>query len=357
MTTATAPGSLAASFQTVSANTPSEHLDGDKRYLDPRIAAQLSNLELVARFVVEGFMLGLHRSPFHGYSAEFSAYRKYVRGDNLRHVDWKLYARCDRIYVKLFEENTNLTTYLLLDASASMQFDGSDAPGASTQPARKSGWFGGGKKSAAEPASSVAAGNKPVSKFDYAAMAAASLSYLLLKQNDSVGLVTFTDERTGYIPPKARRTQLSVLLNAMHATKPTGGTNLVKGLHGLAEQAVRRGLIVLFSDLLADAEAILPVLSDLRNQGHEIIVFQIMTEAEWQFPYAEDYLFVDPETGAELVGVGRDLREGYLKELNDHCAKLTLACRDMNIDLVPLKTTDNLGQTLLTFLTKRARLM
>jgi uncharacterized protein (DUF58 family) len=314
------------------------------------VAAQLANLELVARFVVEGFMLGLHRSPFHGYSAEFSAYRKYVRGDNLRHVDWKLYARCDRIYVKLFEENTNLTTYLLLDASASMQFDGADAPGADAGGAAKKSWLGGSK---AAPATA----EKAVSKFDYAAMASASLAYLLLKQNDSVGLVTFTDQRTGTIPPKARRTQLSVLLNAMAHTKPAGLTNLVAGLHGLAEQAVRRGLIILFSDLLADAEAILPVLRDLRNQGHEIIVFQIMTTAEWTFPYAEDYLFVDPETGAELVGVGRDLRAGYMKELDEHCARLTLACRDMNIDLVPLKTSDDLGQVLLTFLTKRARLM
>lgn len=307
--------------------------DGDRRYLDPRIAAQLSNLELVARFVVEGFMLGLHRSPFHGYSAEFSAYRKYVRGDNLRHVDWKLYARCDRIYVKLFEENTNLTTYLLMDASGSMSYAGADAPGAAKN------------------------GPPWVSKFDYAAMAAASLAYLLLKQNDSVGLVAFTDQRTGYLPPKARRTQLNTLLRTLVGLKPAGLTHLVNGLRGLAEQAVRRGLIVLFSDLLGDAETILPVLRDLRNQGHEILIFQIMTTAEWTFPYAEDYLFVDPETGVELIGVGRDLKEGYLKELQAHCAKLTLACRDMNIDLVPLSTSDSLGQALLTFLTKRARLM
>lgn len=139
--------------------------------------------------------------------------------------------------------------------------------------------------------------------------------------------------------------------------KPAGNTHLVNGLRGLAEQAVRRGLIVLFSDLLSDAETILPVLRDLRNQGHEIIVFQILTAAEWTFPYAEDYLFVDPESGAELVGVGRDLKAGYLQELQAHCAKLTLACRDMNIDLVPLSTDDSLGQALLTFLTKRARLM
>ncbi|MGH7145935.1 MAG: DUF58 domain-containing protein, partial [Planctomycetota bacterium] len=320
--------------------------DGNRRFLDPRVAGQLANLELVARFVVEGFLLGLHRSPFHGYSAEFSAYRKYVRGDNLRHVDWKLYARCDRIYVKLFEENTNLLTYLLVDGSASMGFAGSDAP--RPQPRSKP------TQSAAAPADPQ---GPPVSKFDYAAMAAAALSYLLLKQNDAVGLVTFTDQRTGGIPPKARRTQLALLLNALSRVQPAGGTNLVTGLHGLAEQAVRRGLIVLFSDLLADADAILPVLRDLRNQGHEILVFHTLTDAEWTFPYVEDYLFVDPETGAELVGVGRDLRDGYLRELHDHCAKLTLACRDMNIDLVPLNTADNLGQTLLTFLTKRARLM
>lgn len=168
--TAHAPGSLLGGSPTVDAG------DGDRRYLDPRIAAQLSNLELVARFVVEGFMLGLHRSPFHGYSAEFSAYRKYVRGDNLRHVDWKLYARCDRIYVKLFEENTNLTTYLLMDASGSMGYDGADAPNAGGKHDQAAGRGVGGA----------------VSKFDYAAMAAASLAYLLLKQNDAVGLVALT---------------------------------------------------------------------------------------------------------------------------------------------------------------------
>lgn len=289
-------------------------LPGDAMFLDPEVAARISNLELVARLIVEGFMIGLHRSPYHGYSVEFSSYRKYSVGDDLRKVDWKVFGKTDRYYVKQYEEDTNLTCHLLLDCSGSMAF---------------------GKK------------------FPYAVRLCAALGYLMVKQSDAVGLLSFSDDTIGYVKPSARSVHLKPLFSAMAGLRPEGGTSFGKGLAGLAERLVRRGLVILVSDLLAPVDDVLNELSRLRHRKHELIVFQLLADEERDFPYREQIEFVDMETGARLTTQASYIREHYVRELNAHLERLRRGLRDMDIDLVELSTSDRLDFALVEYLARR----
>jgi uncharacterized protein (DUF58 family) len=252
--------------------------------IDSRILARISDLELVARIVVDGLVSGLHRSPFHGYSAEFSQYRHYRPGDDLKYVDWKLAARTDRVYTKQFRETTNMAASFVVDTSASMSFSSAGAPG-STQPG--------------------------VSKFHYGRILAAALAHLVAMQGDAVGLVT----RDRFLPPRTGRHHLRSLHAALNALQAGADWQAADVVRRAAERLTRRGILLVFSDLY-DVEA--RVFAELRRaarMGHEVVLFHIMTRDEIEFPYERDVEFADLETGGVVAVNGREARRAYLDSL------------------------------------------
>jgi len=234
--------------------------------LAPDLLARIGDLELVARIVVEGLVSGLHRSPFHGYSAEFSQYRHYRPGDDLKYVDWKLVARTDRVYTKQFRETTNMASTLVVDTSASMNF-----PGA------------------------------PLSKFRYAVIAAAALGHVVSSQGDAIGLMTSQDEYAVYLAPRAGRQHLRALLGALSALEPRGGWRAAETIRRAAERLQRRGLLLVFSDFYDDEEQVWAQLRRAGRMGHEVVLFQIMSREEIDLPYRQDLEFTDLETGQRLA--------------------------------------------------------
>ena len=231
-------------------------------FLDPSVLAGLDNLELRARVVVEGFLSGLHKSPNRGFSVEFNDYRHYQRGDDMRHVDWKLYARSDKFYIKQYEDETNVRCVILLDTSASMAYSSGGA-----------------------------------SKLDYGVTLASALSYFVMRQRDAVGLITFDDEIRDYIPAKCRQPHLMHILRTLSKLKSGKKTNAVKPLTDLAASLNKKSFVILISDMLDDEERVIRTLQNLRGMGNEVITFQIMDDAELKFPFNEASEFIDMEEG------------------------------------------------------------
>ena len=294
-----------------------------RRYLDPGIVSRLGSLDLKARLVVEGFISGLHKSPFHGFSVEFVEHRPYMPGDPLRNVDWKVYAKSDRFYVKQYEDETNLRAYLLLDHSASMGFRSKEAT---------------------------------VSKFEYAQTLAAALSYLLLGQQDAVGLLPFADEVGTFVPPRGTRSHLEALLREIDRVRPAGKTALGPTLHALAERARRRGLVVLFSDLMADPADVLGGIRHFRHRRHEVIVFHLLDPAEWSFDFKDASTFVDVETGEEVSLEPWQFHTTYRKAVRSWSERYQRECGEQRVDYVRLTTDTPYDVALLRYLEKRRRL-
>lgn len=293
-------------------------LNGDTMFLDPETAARVGNLELVARFIVEGFLIGLHKSPYHGFSSEFSSYRKYSKGDPFRFVDWKVYGRTDRFYVKQFEENTNAFGHVILDVSSSMDF------GVST-----------------------------VTKFTYARCLAAAFAYLMLKQGDAAGLAMFSSRETVSIPARRGFLHLRRLLAELAAAKPDSGTDFDAGLGSVPERMPRRGIAVLISDMLDDPDRILDAIKGFRYRGHEVVAFRLLTPEEREFPYRDNFEFVDAETGEKLAAQGSYIRQAYIAALSAHTEKLKRGCSDMGADLVEMTTDAILSNAIAAYLSKR----
>ena len=294
-----------------------------RRYLDPGVVSRLGSLDLRARLVVEGFISGLHKSPFHGFSVEFVEHRPYMPGDPLRNVDWKVYAKSDRFYVKQYEDETNLRAYLLLDHSASMGFRSKEAS---------------------------------VSKFEYARTLAAALAYLLLGQQDAVGLLTFADTVGAFVPPRGTRSHLEALLREIDRVRPTGKTALGATLHALAERARRRGLVVLFSDLMADPSEVLSGIRHFRHRRHEVILFHLLDPAEWSFDFKDASTFVDVETGEEVSLEPWQFHTTYRKAVRSWSERYQRECGEQHVDYVRLTTDMPYDVALLRYLEKRRRL-
>lgn len=297
------------------AETRQEALD----YLRPEVLGRLENLELVAKFIVEGFIIGLHRSPYHGFSVEFSSYRKYTAGDDIKFVDWRVFARTDRFYIKQFEETTNLNCHLVVDFSASMGM----------------------------------AGTSGVTKMDYAKFLASGLGYLMLGQSDAVALLCASEDRMEYIPPSTRSTQLVTLLGELGRRRASGRTVLPAALDLLADRAKGRGMVILMSDLLMPVEELRSALGYFRYRNHEVIVFHILNDLEREFPFTDVTAFRDLETGREVFAEPAAIRRRYLELLGAHIESIRTACRDMQIEFVPLTTTESLGGALLSWLARR----
>jgi uncharacterized protein (DUF58 family) len=288
--------------------------------LDPRTIAQLQGLALRARRVVEGYVAGLHRSPYHGFSNEFAEHREYVAGDDLRYVDWKVFGKTDKVYLKQFEVETNLICYLLLDTSESMQYQG---PGAA------------------------------LSKLAYAQCAAAALAYLVLHNRDSVGLATFDQEVRQLIRPSSTPTQLKQLLSVMEETTAARKTRTGPIFHDLAERLGRRGIVVVLSDLFDDVDAMLAGLKHFRHRRHDVIVLHILDPAEIDFPFQKITMFKGLEALGEVITEPRSLRAAYQTEVSLFLKRVKTGCRARQIDYLTIRTDEPLDAVLTAFLSAR----
>jgi uncharacterized protein (DUF58 family) len=300
--------------------------DDPHKYLDPVALAKVRSLELQARLIVEGFLSGMHKSPYHGFSVEFAQHREYVPGDDLKHLDWKVYSRTGRFYLKQYEEETNLTLWLLVDASESMQY-GSGPAGIDGKPL--------------------------VRKYDYACMAAAALAYLTLHQQDGVGLVTYDHAVRTLVRPSSQGSHLKQIVNVLNKGPGRERSALAPIFHDLAERINRKGIIVVLSDCFDEIDDILAGLKHLRHKRHEVIVMQVLDRAEIEFPFQEATLFRGLEQMPELLTDPRSLRDGYLEQVSSFIAQLQHGCLMQNIDYVQLPTHASLGLALTTYLAHR----
>jgi uncharacterized protein (DUF58 family) len=296
--------------------------DDYREYLKPETVSKLKGMELRARMVVEGFIAGLHKSPYHGFSVEFAEHRQYMPGDSIRDIDWKLYAKSDKFFIKQYEEETNLKGYLLLDCSKSMAYH-----------------------SGAE-----------ITKLDYAGMLSGALSYMMLRQRDSVGLVTFDQKIRRYIPPRSKSGHLHVVLKEIADQTPSDTTDVANALHEMAERIKRRGLVIIMSDLLDDAEKIISGLKHFRYNQHEVIVFHILDPRERDFAFSGDMLFRDMETGEEITTSPYQIKKDFQKQVRAFAEQIAAACRQSNIDYHPIDTSMPFDKALYAFLGKRERL-
>src|SRR5919198_648198 len=290
----------------------------ESRFLDPAVVARLGTLELKARTIVEGFLSGLHRSPFKGFSVEFAEYRQYIPGDDLSTIDWKVFARSDRYYVKKFEEETNLDCHVMLDVSGSMGY-----------------------------------GSTAMTKFEYAACLAASLAYLMNRQRDAVGLTAFDDKIVEMLPPGSRPGHLRNMLVTLDRLKLGRETNVSKPLHQIVDSLAKRGMVVLISDLLDDAEAVIRSLKHFQFRGNDVIVFHILDPDEIEFPFERATKFEDLETSEEIMAVPGAVRDHLLKEIGGLIERYRRELGAIGIDYQLLSTNHPLELALLSYLSTR----
>jgi uncharacterized protein (DUF58 family) len=290
-----------------------------RRYLQPEVVGRLANMELVARLVVEGFITGLHQSPYHGFSVEFAEHRQYMPGDEVKHIDWKIYGKTDRYYIKQFEEETNLKAYLILDASKSMGY----------------------------------ASEGRMSKLQYASYIIAALSQLMIQQRDAVGLTIYDEEIRTFMPPHATTSYLKELLRRLDRIEPGNKTSTAAALHTIAERIKRRGLVIVLSDLFDDPAAVMTGLRHFRHKKNEVVVMQILDPLERSFAFGHDALFRDLETAEEMTTQPWQIRKAYQEAMKKFVDGYKRQCREHNIDYVLLDTSTPFDVALLEYLQKR----
>jgi len=294
---------------------------GGQRYLDPAALARFSLTPLIARLVVEGFISGLHRSPFHGFSVEFADHREYVPGDDLKFLDWFLYARTDHYYIKRYEEETNLRCHIIMDRSASMSF-----------------------------------GTVGMTKWDYACFLSSCLSYLMLKQQDAVGLALVGDKPGVLVPSRCRGTHLSQLMQVMIQNPPAGTTDLPGSLKAIVRNIKRRSLVVIISDLIDDPDETLKAIRLIGSHKHDVIVFHVLDPAELEFTFDGSTLFRDLETGEEIEVDPAAVRDGYVRHVQELIAKYRKRLSEHGIGYQPIDTRQPYDHALWSYLQRRASL-
>jgi uncharacterized protein (DUF58 family) len=296
-------------------------------FLDPAIVSRVSNMELKARLIVEGFIAGMHRSPYHGFSVEFAEYRQYMQGDNLKNLDWKVYGKTDRFFMKVYEEETNLKATVLLDKSGSMGFS-----------------------------SQTAKGDNALDKLGYGSLLAASLSFLMIRQQDAVGLTLFDDHIRTMIPHRSVRKHLWFLLDNLDKVEPGQQTRISPALHDIAERVKRRGLIILISDLMDDPDKVLMGLKHFRHRKHEVIVFHVLDPRELDLDYRDEVEFRDLETDRRIRVEPQFLKKEYSEQVQEWIRKLDRSCKMNQIDYNLLTTETPFDQALTAFINKRYRM-
>ncbi|MDB5390413.1 MAG: hypothetical protein JWM11_6059 [Planctomycetaceae bacterium] len=296
-------------------------MESYQKYFNPQTLARLEGLELQARQIVEGYVAGLHKSPYHGFSIEFAEHREYVPGDDLRYVDWKVFGKTDRFYLKQYEEETNFSCYVLLDTSESMLYQSESAP---------------------------------CTKLQYAQFVAAALSYLVLKQQDAVGLATFDNGVKNFVRASSQPSHLKQLCHIMELSPATGETAMGPIFHDLAERIKKRGLILIISDFFDDVASLLMGLKHFRHRRHEVLLMQVIDPAEQDFPFRDPTLFKGLEKWPEMMTDPKSLKAAYQREFEAFLTELRRGCRDLKMDHLLLRTSSPLDVALSTFLASRA---
>jgi uncharacterized protein (DUF58 family) len=300
----------------------SKSVDDYRRYLDPQIISKLSSLELRARLVVEGFMVGLHKSPYHGFSVEFSQHRPYMQGDDLKDVDWKAYGKTEKYFIKQHEEETNLKSYIILDTSKSMDF--------------KSG--------------------NNISKLDYSIILSASLSYLMIKQQDAVGLALYSEKIRKILPPKASKIYLQEILKQLSLITSGDKTNTASSLGEIAEKIKRKGLVIIISDFFDDLDAVIKSLKKFSFMKNEVIVFQLLDPIERSFAFGKDAIFKDLETQEEMITQPFQIQKAYKEAMQEFTNKIKRECLNSNFDYNLIDTSTPFDTALFKYIQKRSRL-
>ncbi|MCH2178926.1 MAG: DUF58 domain-containing protein [Mariniblastus sp.] len=293
----------------------------NEKYLDPKTLDRIKRIDVRARLVVEGFITGQHRSPYNGFAIEFAAHREYAPGDDLRHIDWKVWSKTDRLYIKEYEEETNLKCHILLDCSKSMRYG------------EAAGW----------------------SKYDYSATAAASLAYLMQQQQDAVGLVTFSNQVDLNLKASSHPSHLKLIFHELQKMEPDRKTDVTEPFLALASQIRQRGMIVLFSDLFLAPEDLAKAMSQFRLRGHEVVVFHVMHNDEVEFPFDDNTLFRGMETEAQLHTEPRALRQSYLEAVERYMKQVKKICASAGVDHVLLNTSQPLDAALSSYLNFRRK--
>lgn len=288
-------------------------------YLKPEVIRNVARLDLRAKFIVEGFLSGLHASPFHGFSVEFSEHRRYSQGDDPKDIDWLVYAKTDRYYIKKYQAETNISGYLLMDMSESMDYTH----------------------------------RQDLTAFDYSVCLAAAISYLMVHQQDPVGLITFGETIQNCIPPRSKRTQLGNILAMLAKCKPKGPTDIATNLQRIAAMIKHKSLLMIFSDLLTDPEPVLKKLHLLRHAGHDVILFHVLDEAIVSFPFDRSVELVEPETNETLVVDADAIRSDYLDAVQEFREQYRNECQAIGIDYVPLDTSIPFDKALIEYLSQR----
>ena len=295
-----------------------------QKYLDPKVLSKIKRLDLQARLVMHGFISGMHRSPFHGFSVEFAEHREYTPGDDIKHIDWKVLGRTDRFYIKQYEVETNLRATFLVDISESMRYEGNGGRGGR------------------------------MSKYHYAACVAASLALMLLDQQDAVGLATFDEDLRAYLGHSTNPNHIKGLVHELDTVSLKAKTSLEHICHNLAEKIARRGMICLISDLFVDPDGLIRGLRHFRHRNHEVMVLHVMDEDELSFPFQGNTMFRGLENTGRLTVEPRALRKGYIEAVESFCADVKRRCVSNQIDYKLVSTADHLDAALLSFLAARA---
>ncbi len=293
-----------------------------RQYLDPEFVSKIKSLELKAKLVVEGFKVGLHRSPYHGFSVEFSEHRPYMQGDSVRHIDWKVYGKRDRFYIKQYEEETNLSSHIILDSSASMKFKYTGS----------------------------------ISKFEYGKILAAALSYLMISQQDAVGLSLFSEKVNQYLPPKANRVYIKQIIRALENVEASNKTLTGLSLNSVAEKIRKRGMVIIISDLLDDPDEIMKALRQFHYKKNEVIVFQLLDQSELKFDFSKDSQFIDLETDEKLITQPYQIQKAYFEAFQDYLETLKKGCLKYGIDYNLITTEMPFDKALFSYFKKRIRL-
>lgn len=290
--------------------------------LDPSIIPKIASLELRARLVVEGFMVGLHKSPYHGFSVEFTQHRPYMQGDSLKDVDWKVYGKTEKFFIKQYEEETNLRSHIILDTSRSMHFSS----------------------------------RANVSKLQYAASLVAALSYLMMKQQDAFGLTLYSDRIIQYFPPKTSKAHLQRVLKYLSTIEASSVTNTASCLNSIAEKIKRRGLVIIVSDLFDDINSVISALKHFSYNKNEIIVFQILDPIERNFAFGRDAIFKDMESEEEISTQPYQIQKAYKQAMEEFIVKIKKECLNSNIDYNLIETTTPFDKALMSYIQKRKKL-
>lgn len=293
-----------------------------RKFLDPAFISRLNSLELKARFVVEGFKVGLHKSPYHGFSVEFTEHRPYMQGDNLKDVDWKVYGKTEKFFIKQYEEETNLRSYILLDTSNSMRFS--------------------------------SAGN--VSKLEYSSTLVAALSYLMIQQQDAVGLSLFAENIKKYLPPKASKPYLQQIFKEIANLVASDKTNTAACLNEIAEKIKKRGLVIIVSDLFDEVDEVLKALKHFRYNMNEVIVFHVLDPLERNFAFGRDAIFKDLESEEEMTTQPYQIQKAYKMAIQEFTSMIKEECLNSNIDYNLIETSQPYDRALLNYIQKREKL-